>query len=75
LKFTGDEPFCWMFDSTSFDIVIQGRHAFKFDQSLDSSRTPIDFHEIFVHDIYLSEGRGLPLLKCVLKHDAYVRQR
>jgi len=30
LEIHGDEPSCWKFVSTSLDIVVQGRHAFKF---------------------------------------------
>jgi len=29
----GDEPSCWKFVSTSFDIVAQGRYTFKFNQN------------------------------------------
>jgi len=37
LEFHGGEPSCWKFVPTSFDIVVQGRHAFKFNQVWSSA--------------------------------------
>jgi len=33
LEIHRDEPSCWKFVSTALDIVVQGHHAFKFDQA------------------------------------------
>jgi len=37
LEIHGDEPSCWQFVSTSLEIVVQGRHVFKFNQAWISS--------------------------------------
>jgi len=38
LESHGDEPSYWKFVSTSFDIVVQGRQTFKFNQAWISAR-------------------------------------
>jgi len=56
LEIHGDEPSGWKFVLTSLDIVVQGRHVFKFGQAWISAEllsTDFDLHgERDLHAMY-----------------------
>ena len=72
LEIHGDEPFCRKFVSTSLDIVVQGRHVFKFNQAwipaeLLSTGSPMT-------SMLYTEGRkwGCPCWSVPLKYDGSI---
>jgi hypothetical protein len=69
----GTDLFVRSLFQTSFDIFVQGRHAFKFDQAWTLSELLLtglrSSREARPPCCILGKEGGLPLLKCVLKYD------